>query len=180
VGFEDLRAAAAEWDAAMRRDWSRSLPFTEAVTDRWERAATLGFGKNASIYNLSCVYGDVQVGEHTWIGPFTLLDGSGGLSIGDWCSISAGVQIYTHDTTKWALSLGEAPYVRRPTTVGDGCMIGPATVISAGVTIGARCLLGAHAYVNRDIPPRSVAVGVPARVVGEVRDGDDGPELHYF
>ena len=66
----------------MRRAWERSLPFTEAATDRWERAASLGFGEQSSIHNLSYVYGRVAVGAHTWIGPYTVLDGSGGLTIG--------------------------------------------------------------------------------------------------
>ena len=50
----------------------------------------------------------VTVGAGTWIGPNTLLDGTGGLSIGASCSISAGVQIYTHDSVMWALSGGTA------------------------------------------------------------------------
>lgn len=177
---KDVRAAASEWDANMRREWQRSLPFTEAASDRWERAAALGFGEGASVYNLSYVYGDVEVGEETWIGPYTLLDGSGGLRIGAWCSISAGAHLYSHDTVQWALSRGETPFVRAATRVGDACFIGPQTVVAAGVEIGERCVVGAHAYVNRSLPANSIAVGVPARVVGEVREGADGPRLTYF
>src|SRR4051812_32486005 len=60
----------------IRSKWGRDLPFDELVFDRWERARELGFGAESSIYHLSYVYGDVSVGEHTWIGPFTLLDGT--------------------------------------------------------------------------------------------------------
>ena len=56
------------------------------------------------------VIGDVKVGSHTWIGPNVILDGSGGgLEIGDYCSIDAGAQIYTHDTVMWAISGGQVP-----------------------------------------------------------------------
>src|SRR5215470_17429208 len=74
--------------------WQRDLPFEELLFDRWERAKNLGFGEASSIYHSSYVYGQVDVGKNTWIGPHTVLDGSGGLTIGDNCSISAGVQIY--------------------------------------------------------------------------------------
>jgi len=94
----------------MRERWHRDLPFEELLFDRWERASALGFGERANIYHNSYVYGDVTVGEHTWVGPYTLLDGTGGLSIGKYCNISAGVQIYTHDTVKWVLSGGKAKY----------------------------------------------------------------------
>jgi acetyltransferase-like isoleucine patch superfamily enzyme len=177
---DELRAAAQRWDAGMRERWQRSLPFTEVGSDRWERASGLGFGPESSVYNLSYVFGDVTVGEHTWIGPYTLLDGSGGLTIGSWCSISAGVHLYSHDTVSWALSRGAEPYRRAPTRVGDACFIGPHAVVAAGVSIADRCVIGAQAYVNRDLPANTIAVGAPARVVGEVREGSDGPELAYF
>jgi acetyltransferase-like isoleucine patch superfamily enzyme len=178
--LEELRLTAAEWDRDMRRTWERSLPFSEAATDRWERAASLGFGEESSIHNLSYVYGKVAVGVHTWIGPYTILDGSGGLTIGDWCSISAAVHLYSHSTVRWALSRGAAPYEYAATRVGDSCFVGPHAVIAAGVTIAERCVVGAQAYVNRDLPANAIAAGVPARIVGEVRDGENGPVLSYF
>lgn len=178
--IEDLRAAATAWDDGVRHEWQRSLPFTEAVSDRWERAATLGFGAQSSVYNLSYVLGDVSVGENTWVGPYTLLDGSGGLTIGAWCSISAGVHLYSHNTVNWALSRGEQAYEHAATSVGDSCFIGPHAVIAAGVRIGDRCVVGAQAYVNQSLPTNSIAVGVPARIVGEVTEADEGPQLAYF
>lgn len=97
----------------MRRRWNRDLPLEELLFDRWERARLLGFGEGTSIYHNSYVYRDVEVGKQTWIGPFTLFDGGGGLVIGDYCSISSGVQIYTHDTVKWAVSSGQAEWELR-------------------------------------------------------------------
>ena len=55
----------------------------------------------------------VIVGPNTWIGPNVILDGSGGLEIGDYVSISAGVQIYTHNTVKQSTSLGKKPIEKR-------------------------------------------------------------------
>jgi acetyltransferase-like isoleucine patch superfamily enzyme len=164
----------------MRADWHRDLPLGELLSDRWRRAEALGFGPGASIYDSSYVYGDVTVGVNTWIGPFTLLDGSGGLSIGDWCSISAGVHIYTHDTVAWAVSGGRIPAERSPVAIGDNTYIGSRAVVARGVTIGDHCVIGAGSFVNRSIPPYSVAVGSPGRVIGSVEVGPSGDvTLHY-
>ena len=90
--------------------WSkrnRELPLDELIFDRWEKARRLGFGKGTSVYHNSYIYGNVKVGENTWIGLFTVLDGEGILEIRDSCSISSGVQIYTHNSVKWAISGGK-------------------------------------------------------------------------
>jgi acetyltransferase-like isoleucine patch superfamily enzyme len=103
-GDDQLRAALVRLYEGLRDDvqarWKRDLPLEELLFDRWERAANLGFGDGTSIYHSSYVFGEVSVGRNTWIGPLVLLDGTGGLTIGDNCSISTGVQIYSHDTVK--------------------------------------------------------------------------------
>jgi acetyltransferase-like isoleucine patch superfamily enzyme len=144
--------------------WDRVLPVGEYLSDRWEKAKFMGFGTETSIYDSSIVIGSVVVGSKTWIGPFTVLDGSGGLSIGDNCSISAGVQIYTHHTVDWALSGGTRSAHYRPTTIGSRVYIGPNAVIQAGVSIGDGAVIGANSFVNKDVPAGSRAWGVPCRV----------------
>lgn len=170
---DSLRASLvslyADLREVVRKRWRRDLPLEELLFDRWERARSLGFGEGASIYHNSYVYGDVSVGRHTWVGPHTLLDGSGGLSIGEYCSISAGVQIYTHDTVRWALSGGRQEYERAPVRIGNCCHIGSHSVIAKGVTIGDHCVIGACSFVNRDIPEYTIAVGAPCRPRGSVR-----------
>jgi hypothetical protein len=71
--------------------WNRSFSVGDHLVDRWEKVAALGFGEVTSIYDSSLVIGAVAVGKNTWVGPFTVLDGSRCLSIGDYSSISAGV-----------------------------------------------------------------------------------------
>jgi acetyltransferase-like isoleucine patch superfamily enzyme len=146
--------------------WARVLPTGELLSDRWEKARLAGFGEGSSVYDSAVILGDVRVGDHTWVGPFTVLDGSGGLAIGSYCSISAGVQIYTHDSVNWATSGGTAPYERAPTRIGSRCYIGPNTIVAMGVTIGDGCIVGANSVVLGDLPAGSKAVGAPARVIG--------------
>lgn len=168
----ELRDALLQLDQQLRdklrTQFQRDLPFDEMLFDRWEHARSLGFGDGTSIYHNSYVFGDVQVGTNTWIGPFTILDGSGGLVIGDTCSISAGVQIYTHDSVRWAISGGNAAYERAAVQIGSCSYIGPQAIISKGVTIGHHCVIGAGSFVNRDISDYTIAVGTPCRPVGRV------------
>jgi acetyltransferase-like isoleucine patch superfamily enzyme len=155
--------------------WRRTLPLADYVVDRWEKARLLGFGEGSSIYDSSLVLGDVKVGNHTWIGPSTILDGQGGLTIGSYCSISAGVQIYTHHTVRWSLSSGSIPMDKAATRIGSNCYIGPNTIVSMGVTIGDSCVVGANSLVLDDIPAGSKAWGTPCRVVGPARLEDLAP-----
>jgi acetyltransferase-like isoleucine patch superfamily enzyme len=174
-----LRTLYERLRAAMRAKWKRDLPLTELLFDRWERARSLGFGEGSSIYHSSLVYGDVRVGGHTWIGPNTLLDGSHGLTIGDHCSISAGVSIYTHDTVQRALSGGVAPVEGAPVSIGSCTYIGAQSVIRRGVSIGDHVVIGASSFVNRDIPSWTVAAGVPCRPIGRIESRGERYELIY-
>ena len=150
----------------LNEKYGRTLPFGDYIVDRWEKATELGFGKGTSIYDSSVVLGDVKVGEQTWIGPFTILDGSGGgLEIGSHCSISAGVQIYTHDTVDRSLTAGKAPITTAPTKIGSNCYIGPNVVITKGVNIGDSVVIGANSLVLKDLPSGCKAFGTPCRIV---------------
>jgi len=166
---ELLTACYRENEERLSRDLQRSLPFQDGMFDRWERARRLGFGERTSIYNSAAVFGDVRVGTDTWIGPNTMLDGSGGgLSVGSFCSIASGVHIYTHDTVLWALSRGALGRAEGPVSIGNCVYIGSQSVIAAGVTIGSRCVVGANSFVNDDVLDGAVVGGSPARRIGSV------------
>ncbi len=151
-----------------KKDWNRVLPVGDEISDRWEKARYLGFGEGTNIYDSSIVIGDVKVGEGTWIGPLTILDGSGGLEIGSHCSIGSGAQIYSHDSSNWALS-GEKDMGKwKKTTIGDCCYIGPNSIVLMGVNIGHHCSVRIGSIVTKDIPPYSVVAGSPASVIKKI------------
>ena len=149
----------------VKEKWNRVLPSGDYLSDRWEKAKYLGFGEGSSIYDSSLVLGDVRVGKNTWIGPFTVLDGSGGLEIGDFCSISAGVQIYSHDTVNWAISGGKEVAELGTTKIESNVYLGPNVIIARGVTIGEGSIIGANSFVNKNIPANSRAWGSPCVIV---------------
>ncbi len=90
-------------------------------------------------YNpLAWILGDPEIGEGCWIGAFTVIDGSGGLTIGRGVDVSCGAQIYTHSTARRCVSARAHPDVdRAPTAIGDHVFIGANAVILMGVTVGA-------------------------------------------
>ena len=145
--------------------FNRRVSVGDLLTERGDNAAMYGFGEGTTMYDNVLVLGEVKVGRQTWIGPNCILDGSGGsLEIGDWCSISAGVQIYTHNTVQRSISLGVEPIEYAPTKIGHGVYIGPNAVIQMGVSIGDKAIIGANSFVNRDVPSNSKAFGSPAKI----------------
>jgi hypothetical protein len=86
------RTLIADLRREMREKFRRHVPVGDLLTDRWEIAADYGFGEGTSCYDNVLILGDVKVGKHCWIGPNVILDGQGGLTIGDHCDISAGVK----------------------------------------------------------------------------------------
>jgi len=62
---------------------------------------------------------------------------------------------------------------RRGTPViGDRVYIGPGAKIFGPITIGDESIIGANAVVNRSVPPRSIVVGVPGRVIREATEAE--------
>ena len=111
--------------------------------------------------------GEPDIGPGCWIGAFCLLDGSGGLTIGERCDISAGTQIYTHTTVRRCLSDHAKPIERASTRIGSHSHIGANAVVHMGSDIGSFCVIAAGAVVPAytNAPDYSLLVGVPARVV---------------
>ena len=159
----DLPIHLKELRSLMKEKFNRHVSVQDLLTDRWETAKFYGFGEGTSCYNNVLIIGDVKVGKNTWIGPNVILDGSGGLEIGDYVSISAGVQIYTHDTVAWSTSLGKEPTTRDTTKIGNGVYLGPNSIIQMGTTIGDKAVIGAMSFVNKNIPDEGLWYGTSQR-----------------
>lgn len=145
--------------------FNRILPVGELLQNRCEKAQFAGFGKGTSVYDSCYIYGDVKIANNTWVGPFTILDGSGSLVIGSNCSISAGVQIYTHDTIKWAVSGGVDSYEYEQVIIEDNCYIGPNSIIAKGVHLRKGTIVGANSFVNKSFHENAKIAGSPARLI---------------
>jgi acetyltransferase-like isoleucine patch superfamily enzyme len=120
----------------------------------------------ANPYHPLCwIVGTPQIGPGCWIGAFTLLDGSGGLRIGEGCNISSGAQILTHSSMRRTVTERQHPHVDRlATSLGDHCFVGTNAVILMGCEIGHHSVIAAGAVVKERsvFPPYSVIAGNPA------------------
>jgi acetyltransferase-like isoleucine patch superfamily enzyme len=164
--LSQLRTLLRELQAEKLSKFHRRVSLGDLLTDRAENAREYGFGEGTTCYDNVLILGNVKVGRQTWIGPGVILDGQGGLEIGDHCAISAGVHVYTHHTVRKSVQLGAAGMDTKPTKIGDGVYLGPNSIIQMGVSIGDRAVIGAMSFVTRDIPAGAMAWGCPARVVG--------------
>jgi len=106
----------------------------------------------------------LRLGRNVYIGRSTVLDGGflWLISVGDDTTISARVEILAHDAST-RRHLGYS--IVAPVTIGSRVYIGVGAIILPGVTIGDDAIVGAGSVVRADVPARTVAVGVPARVV---------------
>jgi acetyltransferase-like isoleucine patch superfamily enzyme len=170
-----LNQLGKELNSLSREKFNRINPFIENIFD-WKENGTQHFGEetNITVYNNTIIVGDVKVGNNTWIGPNTAIDGTGGVEIGKNCSISSGVQVLSHDTVKWAVSGGKQPYEYGRVSIGNCCFIGTNAIITKGVKIGNHCVIGAGSIVTKSVPDFSIVMGIPATVKGKVvLEGDD-------
>lgn len=116
------------------------------------------------------ILGNPVIGAGTWIGAFTLIDAKhASVTIGKGCNIATGAQIISHSTVRRCVS--ERTYDQIDTgdvTVGDYCFIGANAVILMGSIIGHHSVLGAGCVIpeGAKIPPYSLVMGVPGKVVG--------------
>jgi bifunctional UDP-N-acetylglucosamine pyrophosphorylase/glucosamine-1-phosphate N-acetyltransferase len=106
-------------------------------------------------------FGEVKnsyLGPGTKMGHFSYI---GDATIGEGVNIGAGTITCNYDGEK-----------KNPTEIGEGVFIGSDTMLVAPVKVGKGARTGAGAVVTRDIPPYSLAVGVPARVIRKLNEGD--------
>ena len=115
------------------------------------------------------VYGGrVTLGRHVFVGPGVVIYGHGGVTIGDDALISMHCCILSsnHSIPPAGTIIRSQGDIPLPTKIGRDVWLGAGVTVLGGVTIGDGCVVGAGAVVTRDLPPNSIAVGVPAHIVG--------------
>jgi len=90
------------------------------------------------------------------------------------------VQIYSYETVEWTLTGGKAKYRYMLTRIGNSCFIGSLAVIRMSVNVGDKLLVGAHSFVNSDVPSNSIVMGSPGRIIGKIEIPDGEAKLKYL
>lgn len=111
--------------------------------------------------------GHIAIGARTFVGPYCILYGHGGLEIGEDVLLAAQSVLIpaNHTFANASVPIAQQPLTRRGIHVGDGVWIGCGVRILDGVRIGRGAVIGAGAVVRGELPTNSVAVGVPARII---------------
>ena len=136
-------------------------------------AKNIIIGKNtriSSFVKIKVTNGFLKIGENCTINSFCFIDSDkGGLEIGDNVLIGPHVGIhgsnYNYESRE-NLIINQG-MVSKGIRIEDDVWIGSHSVILDGVIIGKGAVIGAGAVVTKDIPPYSVAVGVPAKIIKE-------------
>lgn len=131
-------------------------------------------GKDAWIESpFRCDYGwNIEVGD-TFYGNYnlTILD-IAKVTIGNNVMIAPNVSLYTAGHPLHPASRNSGYEFGQPITIGDNVWLGGNVVVTPSVTIGDNCVIGAGSVVTKDIPPNSLAVGNPCRVLREITEAD--------
>jgi acetyltransferase-like isoleucine patch superfamily enzyme len=111
--------------------------------------------------------GSIFIDKNVFIGPYTVIYGHGSVKIGKDTLIAMHCRILSsnHTIPDRNSRIRSKPDVLLPVTIGEDVWLGAGVTILGGVTVGDGCVVGAGAVVTKDLPPYSIAVGVPAKVV---------------
>jgi len=111
----------------------------------------------------------LRIGDESYVGPHCVLGAGGGIVIGKRVMLGAYVQLLAEDHafTDPERRIDEQGVTRQGIVVEDGCWLGNGVIVLDGVRVGKGSVIGAGSVVTRDVPPQSVAVGNPARVIKE-------------
>lgn len=123
-------------------------------------------GKRVNIETNALFSPKVELGNYSGIGVDAKIYGA--CVIGDYVMMGENCTIITrnHRHSRTDIPMMEQGFEEeRPVSIGNDVWIGDRVTILPGVHIGDGCVIGAGAVVRHDIPPNSIAAGVPARVI---------------
>ncbi len=119
-------------------------------------------------------FANLEIGERCYLGPDLFIDLSDRVKIEDRATISMRAALITH------IHVGESPLRETyfppqsaPVTVRQGAYIGCGATVLKGVVIGKNSAVGAGSLVNKDVPPRVLAAGCPARIIRKLEKGGE-------
>lgn len=154
---DEARRITAEINGAYRTDEELRALMSRLVGYRVDDGFRLfppvytDFGKN------------IKIGKDVFVNSGCCFQDQGGVTLGDGCLVGHNVVFATLDHDKRPGRRGDM--TAAPIVVGKDVWIGAHATILKGVTIGDGAIVAAGAVVTRDVPPNTIAAGVPARVV---------------
>lgn len=134
-------------------------------------------GEGTYVAESADVIGDVTIGRDCFIGPGARIKGDyGSVTIGDGTSVQENCVVHARPDEKCVIgsrcTVGHGSILHN-CSLEDGVVIGMGAIVSDWAVLGEDSLVGEGAVIRQsaEIPARKIAVGVPARVVGDINDG---------
>ena len=123
----------------------------------------------------------LYIEDNVFIGHYTFLDASNGLTIEEGCQVTNFISILTHSShnsiryygSEYRKHKDHKGYVRGSVRIGKYTFIGPHSTIMPNTDIGKGCIITAYSFVKGSFPDFSIISGNPAKVVGDTRKKDD-------
>jgi len=115
-----------------------------------------------NVYIRAGAQGSVVFNRGCMINSFARFFGHGGIELGEDTQIGPGVTI---TTTQHDYDQPDLPEIFKKVTLGKRVWVGASSTILPGITIGDNSVIGAGSVVTKDLPPDSIAVGVPAKII---------------
>jgi acetyltransferase-like isoleucine patch superfamily enzyme len=147
-------------------DHDARIDFGSERRKRQAGSLFIGHGSTLCKGSIIALYGGrVHIGRHTYIGPYTVLYGHGGIEIGDNVLIANHSTIVSsaHNYLDPARLIAHQGETFAPVTIENDVWIGSGARILAGVRLCKGSVVGANSVVTKPTPPYSVSYGVPAR-----------------
>lgn len=168
------------WDRLRYHYWRKKLKYMGRNVHicggvRIKLPYEVEIGDDISILSDAYLIGNIKLcgNGHLGHGSQIWAPGEGKVEIGKGTSLGANAIILSHTADMTHGYLGpeaQAPRKFFFTKIGENVQIGTGAIILGGVHIGEGAIIGSGAVVTKDIPPWAIAVGVPAKVVGDRRD----------
>ena len=113
---------------------------------------------------------NLELGDGVFVNRGVTLDDRAPIVVGDHTMISANVIVMTHGHVldDFSVPVSEGGRTTAPIHIGSNCVLGYGAVVMPGVTIGDRAVVASNSVVTKDVPPRTVVGGVPAKPIKEL------------
>lgn len=145
--------------------------FGNMLRARYARDNFERFGELSTIStNVRLLFPDrITIGNNVGIARDVVLDGRGGIEIGDFSLIGfeSVLLTSTHIYNSKNIPIAKQGMYSKPVKIGKDCWIGARVMVLPGIEIGDGCIIGANSVVTKNIPSYNVAVGIPAYKIRE-------------
>lgn len=173
VDFCHIMNAQLRFLGTARAPFSVRLRGRAHVSGSGEVVLGEGVSLNGTIVPIELVTyesGRIEIGEHTFINYGSSIAARVSVKIGSYCHL--GHYLFVMDNNQHDVVRHSELPPSEPVVIEDNVWIGSKVVILPGVRIGTRAVIGAGSIVTRDVPPRCVAAGNPARVIRHLTELD--------